>query len=125
MTQPTLSRTPDLMRRGESVVVERRCQGTYRAGEYIEGRCETFSVIANVQPITGYDLMQVPEGERHKRHFDVFTISRIKLDDILVGPDCNSTLGNGLRYKIVAAEDWGRYHRCKARLVDGQENSGN
>lgn len=123
MTQPTLSTIPQIMRHGERIRVRRYAIGTYRDGEYVEGDCEEFCIIGNIQPVTGYALLQVPEGERHKRHFSLFTTSRLLVKDICSGFDITSTFGSNLTYEVMSSENWGRYHKCLVKLQDGQENT--
>lgn len=115
MTQPTLTLTPEIMRLGETAKVYRQQKGTYRKGEWSKGECCEFNIIANIQPVTGMSLLQVPEGERHRRHYNVFTTSELKIRDIIVQ-------GN-YKYEVQTSEDWGKYFRMRVVLLDGQENS--
>ena len=114
MSQPSLTRIPSIMKEGGRYVVKRWHPGKYQHGEYERGECVQFEIIANIQPLTGFNLLHVPEGERHKRHLDVFTQTRLNMKDVVVY--------QGLDHEVIFAQDWGVYTRATIRLQDTQEN---
>ena len=113
MTQPTLTYPSQIMKSGETVTVRRYSQGVYRKGDYVEGTCRRWKIKANIQPVSGFTLMQVPEGERHRRHYDLFSQCLLEVKDTVDR--------DGLEYEIKRAEKWGAYGRHLMVLKDGQE----
>lgn len=76
-----------------------------------------FDIQCNVQPLTGLDLLQVPEGDRHLEQYWVFANERsqaIELNDRVVR--------SGISYQVQKVETWGRppngYQRFRMTRID-------
>ncbi len=41
----------------------------------------TFTIKGSVQPLTGKEILQVAEGDRNRRHINIFTQDEAKVDD--------------------------------------------
>ena len=76
--------------------------GSFHMGEFVPGDIiETISVRASVQPTSGRDLEALPEGEREKVIYTVYTSKPI---DMLSQADfCNYKNGD---YKILLEQNW-------------------
>lgn len=74
-----------------------------------------FTVICTIQPLTGRDLILLPEGDRYKEQLymwvdDKNSEDKVKLNDIIVRPPGN--------YQAQAVEQWGSYSRVRLMRVD-------
>ena len=49
---------------GQTVTVTRYAAGSYVNGTYVSGAISTFSAIMSVQPMTGRELLNLPEAQR-------------------------------------------------------------
>ena len=99
-----------LLRHGEKLCVDRPGERKFVKGRAENRICETFEITANVQPVTGFELLQMPEGERERQHIDIWTRCPIKVRDV-VQRDC-------YRYEVHWVEQWGPYNKARARLTD-------
>jgi hypothetical protein len=57
--------------------VTRTAAGSYTNGRYTEGAESTFTIIASIQPVTGRDLADLPEGQNGDEVRQVFTITEL------------------------------------------------
>lgn len=99
-----------LMKCTETVCVERMSKATYVKGRPSLEECEKFDILANIQPVTGRELLMVPEGERSRNHLDVFTETRLKPKDVVVR--------FGERFEVHFVEEWGPYFKARVRGTD-------
>ena len=53
-----------IQRFGQSVTVTRYGAGSNVNGDYVAGTATTFAVIMSVQPLSGRELLNLPEGQR-------------------------------------------------------------
>lgn len=75
---------------------------------------EEFSFVGNVQPVTGDDLVLVPEGDRFNEQLFVWVWTEGQQV-----PDINSlVMREGQFYHTQAAETWGSYSRLRIQRVD-------
>jgi hypothetical protein len=92
----------------EEVCIKRKAIGKYVNGRYVAGKESAFEIEANVQPLTGNEILQVPEGERQAENLWMYSETHIKADDVVER--------GGNEYMVKAAQQWiGRY--TKSRLV--------
>ncbi len=67
----------------------------------------------NVQPITGFEILQVEEGDRTRQNLNIFTEFELKSDDIVVR--------KGIEYEVRTVEHWdiqvSNLSHFKARVV--------
>jgi hypothetical protein len=83
-------------------------------GKPFKRQAFTFEIQGNVQPLTGLDLMRVPELDRHTERFWVYTNEKtnpLQLNDRIVR--C------GANYQVERFETWGHgpYGYQKAQIV--------
>lgn len=82
--------------------------------QYVDGKpvrmpdVERF-VRANVQPLSGRELLLVPEGDRHKEQYWAF----VQLPDVLKVQD--RIIFRNVSFQVQASEFWDSY--TKARMV--------
>jgi len=102
----------DIVNDGEDVTVSRQAEGVYINGEYVRDVSKTKTYIArcSVQPATGDVLLHVPENERDKQHFIVFSDFKFKKDDNIERDSKN--------YKMRFVKDWNVYTENLMVLID-------
>jgi hypothetical protein len=84
--------------------VKRRAAGTYTQGRYTAGAQTTLSIVADVQPVTGRELRDLPEGQRGDETKLVITETELRVRQ----PSSESdlvTIG-GEDYRVVKVERW-------------------
>jgi len=84
------------------ITIYRHEAGTYNKGVWTHGFLQrTIRVKASVQPITGRDLMTLPEGEITKVRFKAYFEEPVELTftDIIKYED--------KMYKVISDNDWG------------------
>lgn len=97
----------------------------YEHGKPVQRERFLFSVIANVQPISGRDLLMVPEHDRFKEQFFVWVensqyktnlgLSETGPAEIIVN-DIIQRLG--ANYQVQSSEDWGTYTKVRMMRID-------
>jgi hypothetical protein len=104
-----LRRKPKLITKGERLCTRRR-SGRYEKGVWVSNDPVTAIFTANVQPITGKELLQVPEGERNREHLAFFTGYKLAVKD--------EVERDGKVFEIHKVENWGAYVKATGVLKD-------
>lgn len=99
-----------IMRTDESVTVTRKGVVKYVDGKPSYPSPTRFQLIGAVQPLNGRELLLVPEGDRFKEQYWVFTQNDIRVNDIVTR--C------GANYQVQAVEDWRSYRRARIMRLD-------
>ena len=96
----------------EAITITRTAAGSYVAGHYVAGSPQQFDARGNIQPLSGIELQQLPEGDRQKEVKKIYTAFALQNGDVV-------TRSDGIRYEVQAVEDWTAFHQphYKARLV--------
>lgn len=77
-----------------SVSLKRKAAGTYNAdGEFVPGAETTSTIRAAIQPASGRQLMDLPEGIREEARWLAWSRSEIRLDDEITHA--------GSRYRVM------------------------
>lgn len=61
-------------------------------------RIKKFQVTGNVQPISGFEILQVEEADRKRQILNLFTATQLEPDDVVVR--------NGVDFEVRTVEDW-------------------
>lgn len=87
-----------------------------QAGSYVDGVMvvpgfDSIAITASVQPATGKDMDNVPEGKRNRAVFAVFTSTEIKVVEQATaaadpGTEADELAIGGNRYEAVHVEPW-------------------
>lgn len=90
---------------------------------YIDGKpiardAFEFELSCNVQPLSGKDLLLVPEGDRYTSSLWIWTH---QADPALQASDLVHR--DGRWYQVQSSEDWGSYSRCRIMQVDVGPNA--
>ena len=68
----------------ESLTLKRRASGSYVSGHYVQGSESTSTIYANVQPLSGEQILQLPEADRKKEGYSLFSEDEMRVNDIIV-----------------------------------------
>ena len=109
-----LHKIPYIITKGECAKVCRKAKGAYVDGFYSDGKSCEFDIVASIQPLTGREILQVPEGDRLREHFNIFSEFKMQVNDVMIK--------DSLKYEVQKVEDWNEYTKSIAVLNDGQEN---
>jgi hypothetical protein len=71
-------------------------------------------VECNIQPLNARDLLIVPEGDRHKEQYNLWTQkcdpSRVLVNDTVIR--------DGKYFQVQGTENWGSYTKARIMLID-------
>jgi hypothetical protein len=74
-----------------------------------------FNIFCNIQPLNGRDLLLVPEGDRFKEQYWVWTDS--KVDKYTLAPN-DRIVRQGANFQVQTIEEWGNYNRARMVRID-------
>jgi hypothetical protein len=96
----------------EAITITRTAAGTYTDGRYVPGSSQDLDARGNIQPLSGIELQQLPEGDRQKEVKKIYTAFALQNSDVVTRQD-------GIQYEVQAVEDWTAFNQphYKARLV--------
>ncbi len=83
---------------------------------YVDGKPtyaepKVFKIKGNVQPLNGRELLIVPEADRFKEQYWIFTEAGLLVSkDRVVRCDVN--------FEVQDVESWGSYSRCRIMRID-------
>jgi len=109
-----LKRRSRLMNNDEQLPALRPGEVVFRDGKPVKRAMRQYRIRANVQPLSSRDLMLVPEGDRTKEQFWLFSQNRdeaMALNDLV--------LRRGKVYVVQGLEEWGGYTKGRAVRYDG------
>jgi hypothetical protein len=88
----------------EPYVVQRAAQGSYVDGVFVPGTSSTLSIRAAVQPLTGRDLLELPEGHHASEVRLVFTTTELRS----LSPDSAADIVviDGINWRVVEVSRW-------------------
>lgn len=121
MTLARLSSTIGRLSGGQALTVSRRGAGTLDHGRFTPATPTTFDIAASVQPVSGRDLLRLPEGLRTRELVAVFTGGDLRTADEAAGLAADRFVYGGRTYEVQTLEDWtqlGGYRKAIAAKVD-------
>lgn len=92
--------------------VERIAEGSHSGGVYTPGTSSNFTIKGNLQPLSGNEILQLPEGDRQRQSLWLYSRTELKVNDIVTA--------DGKSYEVQPVEDWTRQRRLphyKARIM--------
>src|SRR5258706_9312645 len=93
----------------ETLPVVREGCVTYVDGKPRKSASTIHEVECNVQPLAGRELLLVPEGDRHKEQYWLWTADDIRVNDRVVR--C------GANYQVQVVQQWGSYRQAKLMRI--------
>jgi len=100
----------------ETITVTRRAAGSYVDGRWVQGAATDHAAAGNIQPLSGTELQQLPEGDRNRGPLKIYTGFAFENGDVV-------TLASGVTFEVQAVSDWtafGQPH-YKAQLMRIEE----
>jgi hypothetical protein len=97
----------------ETIPVVRYGETIYLEGKPIQRKLKDFFITCNVQPVDGRDLLLVPEGDRFKEQYWLYTNNlQVPLRDN------DRIVRNGINFQTQNVENWGSYQKCRIMRID-------
>lgn len=85
----------------------RKTAGSYVDGEWVEGTETTVPVEVNIQPLKEAELLLLPEADRGKQWWKVYSASEIRMDKQgTSGWAADEFVYQGDRYKVMKVENY-------------------
>lgn len=97
----------------EVLEVVRIGEVVYLDGKPVQRFKEQFKIICNVQPVEGRELLLVPEGDRYKEMYFVFTNNMEKL--VLVN---DKIVRQGVNFQVQSVQNWGSFQELRIMRYD-------
>ena len=84
------------------LTIYRTSQGGYVNGDWVDGKTAEVEIQANVQPMRDDELMLMPETERTREWYKVYSASEIRTSkEGTTGWAADEFMWNGDRYKVM------------------------
>lgn len=97
----------------ETLQVSRAGTVIWKEGKPVEDKKSTYKMTGNVQPVQGRDLLLVPEAQRTKENFYVWT------EQNELTPKLNDhVIREGVWYQVQNIENWGSYTKIRMTRED-------
>lgn len=87
------------------LTIFRRAAGSYVNGDWMEGSTTEVVVQANIQPLKGYEILQLPESERTRVWWKVYSADVLRTAKE-GSHAADEFIWKGDRYKIMKIDDW-------------------
>lgn len=85
----------------------RKTAGSYVDGEWVEGTETTVPVEVNIQPLKEAELLLLPEADRGKQWWKMYSASEIRMDKQgTSGWSADEFIYQGDRYKVMKVENY-------------------
>lgn len=79
-------------------------------GKPLKSKLREFEIRCNIQPLNGRDLLLVPEGDRYKEQYWIWTPVEVMVNDRVVR--------NEISFQIQSVETWGSYAKARIMRID-------
>lgn len=80
--------------------------GTYVDGHYVAGRGREFPVKGSLQPLSAREVLQLPEGERVRAAFKLYTDTLLQTSRESGERQADTVVVRGESYKVMSIERW-------------------
>ena len=85
----------------------RSAAGSYVDGEWVEGTETNVSIDVNIQPLKEAELLLLPEADRGKQWWKMYSASEIRMDKQgTSGWSADEFVYQGDRYKVMKVENY-------------------
>ena len=96
----------------ETITINRTAH-SYVKGRPVEGGTTVYTEKANIQPLKGNEILQLPEGDRERENMKCYLQFELQVNDEVVRSD-------GRKYEVQESENWnvfGKLQHFKARIM--------
>ncbi len=118
-----LQGTPSIITQDEVLDVIRLTAIAYESGLPVSYDQKNFKIRCNVQPVDGKDLLLVPEGDRQKEQYYVWSLNPCPENGILQIND--QVVRKGISFQTQSVENWGSYVKARIMCNDVGPNASN
>ncbi len=105
---------PSQIMNNDEILRASRSRGVvYVEGKPVETGVFTYEITGAVVPLNGRDLLLVPEGDRHKEQYFIFSENlskEIEINDRVVR--------GGINFQVQSVEPWGSFYRARIMRDD-------
>jgi hypothetical protein len=108
-----LSKSSRIINNDERLAALREGGVVYVDGKPVKRDPLRYRIVGNVQPLGGKDLLLVPEGDRTKEQYNIWSENR---DLAMVTGDL--VLRLGVVFQVQGTEPWGSYTKARMMAVD-------
>lgn len=89
------------------ITVYRKAQGSYVNGIWTEGAETSTTVNVNIQPLKPSEIMMMPESERTKEWYKVYSAEELKtLQEGASGWSADEFIWQGYRYRVMKVSNY-------------------
>jgi hypothetical protein len=99
----------------ETITVVREGKTKYVDGKKSKGPSVQFEILGNIQPLDGRELLLVPEGDRFKEQYNIWTDQEMLVNDRVVR--C------GANFQVQTVEVWGSFFQARIMRIDVGQNA--
>lgn len=85
----------------QTITIKRKSAGSYINSRWVEGTEQSFRITGSEQPVSGRELLALPEGERVKTVLKVYTGERLYTAREAESKTADIIVINGADYKVV------------------------
>lgn len=101
----------------------RKTAGSYVDGEWVDGTETTVPIEVNIQPLKEAELLLLPEADRGKQWWKMYSASEIRMDKQgASGWAADEFVYQGDRYKVMKVENYAmgilNHHRALAARME-------
>ena len=102
------------------VTLRRYSSGSYVDGVWLDGVSTDTTVMASVQPLAPNDLRLLPEGDRGKRAWKIFSNFLLSMGDDN-GIKSDEMIIDGISFRISSPEDYQFFGHTEAIFIEATE----
>lgn len=102
-----------IMNHDEKLTVSRVGRTIYIDGKPKHMDTVSFEIVGNVQPLNARDLLLVPEGDRHKEQYYIYSEKSTRAMEVN-----DTVIRSGAKYQTQSIEDWGSFLRARIMRID-------
>jgi hypothetical protein len=110
-----------LARYGAAATVTRHLKATVTTGRGTPGASSSVSIVAAAVPLSGRDLMRLPEGRRSEERLIVFTTTQLYTGEQNATYEADQVAVQGRTWEVESVETWVGalvpLYRCRVRAV--------
>lgn len=102
------------------IILRRYSAGAYSDGVWIDGANTDTTIQASVQPLTSNELRLLPEGDRGKRGWKIFSNTQFSLGSDS-GVKSDELIIDGITFRISDKEDFQVFGHSEAIFIEATE----
>lgn len=110
---------------GQQLTVRRYAPGSYVAGKYVPGATSAPACLASVQPLSGNEIVRIPEGDRQRERKKLYAADLLQISNEAVMQKADEILGlEGRDWQVESVQKWTDYWKCIIVAIEPDEQTG-